>query len=542
MHLRSSILAFVAVSAAAVFPTTAVAQPKSVEPTIEVRIRSVNDLLDKAEYIGGLVDQGDPIKQIRGLVQQLSAEGKGLEGIDPKRPFGAYAVINTDVESSPVVAMIPIADEKRLLAALQERLGIEPEKIEGGAYRANAPLINVVYLRFTNEYLYVAREAKHLEQKELLAPKRFFEKDDGSVASVVVHFDRIPDDLKTFAIGQFEHQVQEGLKKEADIKSPLERQLAAIFGDAAVGSVKTLFEDGKDLSVRVFVDEKADELLLEVNLTAKDGSSLAKTFSGLAGKTSLPAGIVAAKTPAAHGSASIELPEDLKKRLEPVIDAAIKEAVKEAAPREQEAARRALTTLAPTFKSGRLNAAFSLAGPDAKGKYTLLAAGQVENGKDIEKLAKDFAAFVKSEDAELTFDVEKVGNFAVHKVVIQKDDADFERIFGTKTIWVATSEDYIAVSVEPEGKALRAGLKAQAAPARLAGGEVALTKVLPLEQKQLRPDELKAIIKDAFGEESPAGKDTITLTVEGGEKLTVRVKAKGKVLRLGSMLDQFRVN
>ena len=84
--------------------------------TIEVRLRSVNDLLDKAEYIGGLVDQGDPIKQIRGLVQQLSAEGKGLEGIDPKRPFGAYAVLNTDVESSPVIAMIPIADEKRLLA------------------------------------------------------------------------------------------------------------------------------------------------------------------------------------------------------------------------------------------------------------------------------------------------------------------------------------------------------------------------------------------------------------------------------------------
>jgi hypothetical protein len=540
MHLRSSILAFAAVAAAAVFPAPALAQPKAGEPTVEVRIRSVNDLLDKAEYIGELVDQGDPIKQIRGLVQQLSAEGKGLEGIDPKRPFGAYGILNTDVESSPVVAMIPIADEKRLLAALQERLGIEPEKVEGGALRANVPLINQVYLRFANDYLYVAREAGHIEPKGLIAPKTFFAKDDGSVASIIVRFDRIPDDLKTFVIGQLEHQVQEGLKKDADTKSPLERKVGAIVADAFVGSAKSIFDEGKDLSLRVFVDPKADELSLELNLTGKDGTSLAKTIAGLEGKSSLPAGIVRAQTPVAQGSAKIELTDDLKKRLEPVIDAAIEEAVKQAKPNEQKAARRVLTTLAPTLKAGEFDGAFSFTGPDAKGKYMLLAAGQVKDGKEIEKLAKDFAAFVKAEDAEFTFDVEKVGSFAVHKVVLAKADADFERIFGTKNIWLATSEDCIALSIEPDGSVLRAGLKAKPAATQVAGGQVSFAQVLPLAEKGLRQDEVKALIKDAFGGESPAGKDTITLTVEGGKQLTARLKARGKVLTLGTMLQQFK--
>ena len=32
------------------------------------------------------------------LVKQLSADGKGVEGIDPKRPFGAYAAMTDDVD------------------------------------------------------------------------------------------------------------------------------------------------------------------------------------------------------------------------------------------------------------------------------------------------------------------------------------------------------------------------------------------------------------------------------------------------------------
>ena len=188
MRLRSWALATLAMALAAVLPSAALAQ-KPAEPTIEVRLRSVGDLLDKAEYIGGLVDKDEPIKQVRLLIKSLTTEGKGVEGIDPKKPFGAYAILAQDVQSSPVIVMIPIADQERLLAALKERLQIVPEKADGGALKFNAPLVNIeVFLRFSEGYLYLGRTAKDLDAKSLVSPKEFFANDDGAVFSVSARF------------------------------------------------------------------------------------------------------------------------------------------------------------------------------------------------------------------------------------------------------------------------------------------------------------------------------------------------------------------
>ena len=56
------------------------------------------------------------------------------------------------------------------------------------------------------------------------------------------------------------------------------------------------------------------------------------------------------------------------------------------------------------------------------------------------------------------------------------------------------------------------------------------------------PDELRALVKDAFGDTPPAGKDVIAVTVEGGDRLTLRIKSKGKAIRLGAGLTQLRGN
>ncbi|MFO0801619.1 MAG: hypothetical protein U0791_00660 [Gemmataceae bacterium] len=60
-------------------------------------------------------------------------------------------------------------------------------------------------------------------------------------------------------------------------------------------------------------------------------------------------------------------------------------------------------------------------------------------------------------------------------------------------------------------------------------------------EKNLKPDEVKALIKDAFGTGEPAGQDTIGISVDGGKQLTVKIKVKGKAFRLATMLDQFKL-
>ena len=43
---------------------------------------------------------------------------------------------------------------------------------------------------------------------------------------------------------------------------------------------------------------------------------------------------------------------------------------------------------------------------------------------------------------------------------------------------------------------------------------------------------LKALLKDAFGDAGPTGKDTVTFTLTGGAQLTARATAKGKGIRM----------
>ena len=95
----------------------------------------------------------------------------------PRRPVrlgrvAAYAVLTPNVQDSPVVVMVPVADKDRLLAALKERLGIIPEMVGGGALKLNVPLINEVYLAFANGYVYASPQAKALDPKPVVNPLR----------------------------------------------------------------------------------------------------------------------------------------------------------------------------------------------------------------------------------------------------------------------------------------------------------------------------------------------------------------------------------
>jgi hypothetical protein len=543
MRMRCYAAAAAVLALAALDTGRAAAQPATAgEPTIEVRLRSVNDLLDRVEYVAGLFGQEEPAKQFRGLVRQLSGDATGIEGIDPKRPFGLYATITPDVADSPVVLMVPIADQQRLLQALKDRLGIEPQKAAGGGYKAEIPvpfLAEPIHFRFEHDYLYVSPREQAVDPKAVVSPKAFFAKDDGSAVSVLVRIDRIPADVKGFALSQFEMGVNQGRKKAG--ADPAQQKVEALVADAIVGGTKTLFDDGKDLSVKLFVDAKADELAAEVTLTAKDGSTLAKNFAALADRTSLPAGIVASKSPVGQAAVKVGMTDDLRKRFAAALDDLLTEATKQAKAEERGLIGRVVTAVAPTLKAGELDAAVSLTGPDAKGRYGLLAAVTVKDGKGIEKLARDFAPMIPADAAEVTFDVAKAGRFGIHKVELKQADPEFERVFGGRTVWVAVADDCLVVSIEPDGAVIRQAVTAAPAKAAVLTAEVSLAKVIALARPDLKPDELKAILKDAFGEGPPAGRDAIAVSVEGGKQLTARVKVKGQALRLAASLEQFKV-
>jgi hypothetical protein len=98
----------------------------------------------------------------------------------------------------------------------------------------------------------------------------------------------------------------------------------------------------------------------------------------------------------------------------------------------------------------------------------------------------------------------------------------------------------MAVSIEPDGDTIRKALKAKAVSAPVLSAEVSVAQLLPIVHPDLKPDELKALLKEAFGEGSTTGKDTIKIRVEGGEQLTIKFQVKGKAVRAFAVLQMRR--
>src|SRR6266850_786593 len=58
-------------------------------PAVVVRVKSLDVLVQNVNLVVRLVGQEEYAKQIEGLIKSKIGK-KGLEGIDPTRPFGAY--------------------------------------------------------------------------------------------------------------------------------------------------------------------------------------------------------------------------------------------------------------------------------------------------------------------------------------------------------------------------------------------------------------------------------------------------------------------
>jgi hypothetical protein len=513
------------------------AQPDA-GPALEVRVKSVNDLIGKAEYLGEVVNQPEAVRQAAAFVRGLADEKKGIEGVDPARPFGLYGSLTPNVVDSPVVLMVPIADEQAFLDLLKTKLSLDPKKEKDGAYRVGVPNVPFpVFFRFVHGTAYVtARSAKGIEAGKLIDPKAFFAGTDDAVASVRVHLDRMPEDVKKTVLGQFELAIADAKEQKQPGETPAQRRLRLWALDHLTGAVHSLLSDGKELAVRFRIDPANDDLTAELSLTAKSGSGLATVLRGLGDRPAKAAALAAAKSPVAAAGVRLSLPDDARKDLAPVIDALIAEAIEKAKESDRQAAKLALDAVAPTLKSGELDAGVVLT--DEGGKLGLVAALGVVQGAGIEKTVKQFAPFAPEDKAKFEFDVKKAGGLSLHKLTVH--DPGLKSAFGTETVWLGTSDTLVMLSIEPDGSALVAAaerLAGKGETVRPVSVEASAARVVGLTEKQLKPDRIGELVKEAFPG-GAAGKDTATVTVEGGDALKVRFTLKGKAVKLAVLADQ----
>ncbi len=527
------LLALLALSWAPLFASAA--EPPA--PAIEVRVKAIGELTGVIQYAGDILLQPEAGTQFAEIVKTLGAGEKGLEGIDATQPLGGYVRISENIADSAVVVMVPIKDEAAFLALLKDKLNVEAKKGKEGIYTIDIPQIPLgsIHFRFLHGYAYATiRNVKSIDPETVIKPKDFFAAPSKSIVAASVHWDRFPADVKKVMLGQIELQLVEMTKDFGG--SELQKQARQGVLDIGVGMVKTIVEDGRELSVTLDADTKTDAISSRIRLTAKPKTQLETNLKSWADRDSHAAGASVGKNPLASIGLNAKIPTGTHEKLGKLIDVLFDDALAGANDDAKPLITKLVDAVSPTLKSDDLQLGLLVAKTGKDNTLRLQAATKAEKGSEFEKVIKEFAPFLMGGEASVKFDAEKVGERNLHEGTFT--NLKLKDPFDTETIWIATSDDLVAFGIEPESKSLKAFLEGKPKKLPMLAIELSAAQFGQVTQQDLAADKYAAVIEKVFGKTGPVGRDTLKITVTGGEELNVKLDLKAHAIKLFAAVDQ----
>ena len=172
--LRAAIAAALVVIGFAV-PSAAPAEEAGGAPAVIVRVAAADDIREGFVYLARLAGRGDAARDWDRLIATATA-GRGLAGIDRRRPAGAYGWIGPHGDDGAAVVLVPVTGERAFLDLVENGLHAVPEAGGDGVYTAGAvdlPGLTAapVYFRIVRGWAYLtARDRGALRDGRLVSP------------------------------------------------------------------------------------------------------------------------------------------------------------------------------------------------------------------------------------------------------------------------------------------------------------------------------------------------------------------------------------
>jgi hypothetical protein len=523
--------------AAAPSPARPAEQAPAKEPTLVVRLRSIDDLLANVKYVASLTGREKEAKQIDQKIH--AALPKGFEGIDAKRPLGLYAQLDPDgnLQESIPVALVPVSDEKAFLGLIERVAHVTPKLESDGIYSMtpeNSPVS--VYMRIAHQYAYITAKEKSALSKEML-PTAVFASEHLPLVSATFRLDQIPEALKQLGMAQIEVRLSDVDDQKPAGETAAQHAVKVQAAKQTSAAVSSILKEGGPVTIQVDISPESKQLVLEASFAAQPNTGLAKHLAALGASQSLFASL---PTPDAALSAIVHaaLPESLRASIGPAIDEGIKNGLE----KEKNAAKRAqgekvLKALSPTLKAGELDVGFALRGPTESKHYTLVAGLKVKDGAQIERVLRDFVKDLpEAERGKIQLDAESAGDIKIHRISGKDLDAEARRNFGDNPFYLAIKSGAVLVSGGDGGlEALKTALSAQPGAAPEVDIKVSLARLAPTTAKS--KNDTTAAAQKAFGGIGH-GNDQLQITLEGGKSLKARLSMNADVLRFFSILDK----
>ena len=507
-------------------------------PAIVGQAKSLNDLLDLAKSIVKSVG-GDAIYKEFEKHVLPELDTKKLPGIDSKRPFGLYGVIDAELSKCRGVLLIPVTSQKDFLDMLESfDIRVNKGKEDGTFDIVVPPDFPIpVSMRVHKEYAYIALGGFDvLDPKVILEPKDVISDKEKSAAYVGLRLDRIPPEAKKFLLASLREQM-ENLKEaipEPDLKDAYHSMEKLVLR-----WLKTLFDEGKEVALRIDANPKTGDLFAEVTVEGMPKSALASEFARRQPTKNAFASIVgedyAQRLFVTAPLFADEVKEALAKLIEYLEKEAIKEAARSAPAEVVKLVEAAFKSLKATVESGDLDLAAALRGPNKEGFYNAVMAVHCKEGAQLEKAIK---VAIKAAPEQISgffkFDAGKIGDVSVHEIDLSSiAEEPAKKIFGNgQKAYFAFAKDALCASYGPDGMSLlKEALAAKPGPAPVFDSSSNGKKMSDVMKKLMPPGNNPNVqIRAGWLESVTSG---IRVTVDGGERLTVRLSFNLGMLIMG---------
>lgn len=514
-----------------------VAAPVSAAPPQPVLVAQAQPLgrviIDVKEIVRLTATPGADEAAVRGLVKSLEdAVGeKGFEGIDLTRPLAAYAVLRDTQDNHTLTLVVPITTEKDFLDLI-DRAGAKVTPVEGkkGLFDLELPApifphdsqLRVhdgwAYLGFNGDQ--VADPANLVPIADLIDPKE-------TAAFVLRVFpDRVPAKMLKGTLDEIHNDLTQ-FKQFFPPDEAATKKAIDTFIDEGLKlfrrTAETLHADAKSAAVRFHFDPASGDAAVEVKVTPKPGTALAKDVAARTPTVNRFAGLVKADaalgyvwqwplfSPESRAIVAAEMEMNL---------AELKKEVPEAA---FPAVEELFKGLVRSAKADDVDMAAAVYGPDKDGLFTAVAALSCDDAPAVEKALRELAK--KLPVQVVAFDADKAEGVSVHRVMVPLEGgaAEFAKAFGkTAPLCVAFGPKAVYVGFGPGAMdRVKGALAVKPVPAPVAGLTGTPAGLSKLAGAVAGAKAGKFFASLLGTDPKPATGLAITLT--GGAELTLRV-------------------
>ncbi len=487
---------------------------RAADPIIVVSVKSLNELVADATYLGETVGQPALPALLLGGLNQFTG-GQELEGLDPDRPIGAFMSLNESGDPDMPVVFVPVKNRKQFAGTLGKIF--EKKETKEGITEYALPNGNPLFGIDDGEWYFLSPNPAGLDD---LPKPALLVKSKADIA-FEIDVEKIPK--------KFKDQALIGAEQGGRAKEPA-NEGERIGQEIGIALVKSLITDTARYSISIDIDSKEKFVAIDTSLTARRGTPLAASLDSYSKVKSAFSDLVTDDTVASLIVAA-PVSEELRKGFSSAFEEGFKEASSKGNKKDEKEARKVANALKEAFSGAAID--FGIVANNRRGKLQLVGALGVANGDDLSELFEALAG--KSEDPDLKLNAAEHNEVAIHALTPKIADPQAKKLFGNSALNFAIDSDRIVFSFGSQAlNGVKAALDVEAdedSEAAPISFSIGLGAALPLFK-----DDSNAAMIDKAVEILEDGHDEIVLEVESQPRgVKVHFEIQEGVLKLGQL-------